>query len=308
MAAAFKKTCSLMNFTRLYRCNLCAITKFSIESKEELPKNMINTTQVTQQSSLLENIRDKIGHGAALNIIFQEHPTVKYIDLMQWTKYFKLMDLYNFTIQESLLMIRSYPDILKISEEKLNRSLELWYNVILKNEFAKIVILYNPQFLVLEPKRVKQRLGLIHSLASGDKRSIVVSLLRCPNIMFESSQAVTDKFNFLLENWRYEPKEVLRCSALSKSRDFLQLRLSLLEKCGVFRMPYLYPWKKKKAETMKHDNPKLYKICDWNDKDFAEKIASISLEEYQVYSELFEETLELHSDDDEVFDYDSTDL
>lgn len=307
MAAALKKTYNLINFTRLYRCNLCVLKKFSVESKEESTQNVVNSTQVPQQSSLLEELRKKIGNGAALNVIFKENPKIKFTNLMQWTNYFKLMDLYDFTIQESLLMIRAYPDLLKMPEEKLQRSLELWYNLIVKNDFAKLVMLYNPQFLTLDEKHVKERLGLVHGLAQGNKRSIVVSLLRCPNIMFESKEAITDKFNYLLADWRFEAKEVLRCSALSKPRDFLQLRLTLLEKCGIFRMPYLYPWKKKKA-AHKNNNPRLYKISDWNDKDFAEKIAQLSLEEYDVYSDIFQETLEQHSDDDEEVDYDVTDL
>lgn len=303
MALTLRKACSLIS-TRLYRYQWNAVKTFSVENKPELLSKRV------AQSAVFEKLKHEYGNGIAFNIIFQENPQLNGLNFARWSKFFQLMESYDFQVDETLSMVRHCPDIIEMKEDELRNRIEIWYNHLkaVDNKEGKILLLLHPQYLTIEPKKLKNQIHFLTEFAERIKKSVKLLLLQCPNVMFDKQDRLLEKMNYLVVNWRFTPLEISRCMALSHSLDFLKLRMTLVEKCGIYKMPYPYLWKKKKKELMKVNNPHLKNLVDTSDEDFAENVARISLEEYQVYEVIFEETLQAESGSDEEIDYDDTDL
>ena len=129
--------------------------------------------------------------------------------------------------------------------------------------------------------------------------------MNCPNLVIDDLNEIELKFKYLIEEMRIEPPEIAKSCALSHSLDKIKCRHVFLDRCGLFKRRSL------KVETNKKTtkNPNLYEITDTSDKRFATKVAFVTLEEFEVFEQLFKRELdrELGIDDEEFEEDDEVD-
>lgn len=238
------------------------------------------------QADIFESIVSKFGNRTEIKRIFEENPYLKNGDITFWYNLNETLLRHGFETRETLSIIAKYPDALTLPEEKLNATLKLYLNHIQNLESIKTLIMSRPELLSVKPSNIKIRLPILNKYAT--QQYLIQLLVLCPNLLFENWNDVMDKIYFLQDEVLVKYHEVVKCQALSQPLEHIKLRFSVIEKCGLYKRPSKYEHKQTKKELVKLNNPKLRFITDNSDIEFATKVAKITLEEYNIYAEMFE--------------------
>lgn len=266
------------------------------------PMSSLNKYGNLRQKPILEQLALEYQDISPLAPIIK-NDSVKNIDITEWRKRISLFKLYDFRDSDFFKIIGSFPQVLEMSVKDVNDILNQWSSCNLGSSYFKKMIIIQPQFLTLHAKEVRKRIAFLHSICKT-REMLVNFLIECPSIMFNDWESILLKLDFLLKKKRIPFSEVFACHALSVPLELLQFRFYVLEKCGVFKRQVVYPHKKNKHDTMVRKNPNLYDISDVSDHYFANNVAKITLEEFEVCREIFN-GIESDSDKNEEYNCES---
>lgn len=154
--------------------------------------------------------------------------------------------------------------------------------------YVQILVTENPHLLDIKwdetvEKRILSRIQFFHDYAQT-RKNVWRLLVACPNVIVDNLAEIQEKLNFFTTVMRVEHTDVVKTSALARPMAFLKMRHEFLIRLGMYKPKSI---KGTVDPTLPNANPSLYQIFDTNDKRFATKVALVSLEEYEVFQELY---------------------
>uniref|UniRef100_A0A182NUV9 Uncharacterized protein n=1 Tax=Anopheles dirus TaxID=7168 RepID=A0A182NUV9_9DIPT len=216
----------------------------------------------------------------------------------QWHRTVKLLTTEGLEAQKLLSIIGGHPDLLVRPAEKIAESLHCWRSCQFGDANMKVLVSAHPYFLdFTNHGHLAQRVAFLHSHFET-RKNVFRLFLNAPNLLVDDQHEMMAKITFLMQTARHEVLEVVKSCAFSHELEHLRCRHMFLERLGLFK-----PRSLKVEKGTPTGNPALHQITDTSDKRFAVKVAYVTLEEYEVFQELYRRELEhderYETDDDD---------
>uniref|UniRef100_A0A182P3B3 Uncharacterized protein n=1 Tax=Anopheles epiroticus TaxID=199890 RepID=A0A182P3B3_9DIPT len=213
----------------------------------------------------------------------------------QWHRTTKLLHSEGIEMEKILSIIGGHPSILLRPVEKIAESLHCWRSCQFGDGNMKVLVSAHPYLLdYTNHGQLAQRVAFLHSHFET-RKNVYRLFLNAPNLLVDEQHATEAKIAYLLQSMRHEVLEVVKSCAFSHDLEHLRCRHTFLERLGSFK-----PRSLKADKNTPTGNPPLHQITDTSDKRFAVKVAYVTLEEYEVFQELFRREME----QDERYDTD----
>lgn len=117
-----------------------------------------------------------------------------------------------------------------------------------------------------------------------------------PNILIDSQHIINAKINYFDKNMRVDVTDVTKSTAFAHDLRTIETRHVFLERLGLYKKRSL------KADPLEQSkNPRMHRIMDTTDDEFAEKVCSVTIDEFEVFKVLYEKEMNQRqsSNDDE---------
>uniref|UniRef100_A0A182ITK9 Uncharacterized protein n=1 Tax=Anopheles atroparvus TaxID=41427 RepID=A0A182ITK9_ANOAO len=211
----------------------------------------------------------------------------------QWNQTHRLLASEGLETEKILSIIGGHPSILVRPTEKIAESLHCWRSCQFGDANMKVLVSAHPYLLdYTNQGQLAQRVAFLHSHFET-RKNVYRLFLNAPNLLVDEQRVTEEKITFLMETMRHEVLEVVKSCAFAHDLEHLRCRHTFLERLGLFK-----PRSLKADPNTPTGNPKLHQITDTSDKRFAVKVAYVTLEEYEVFQELFRREMEQDDHDD----------
>lgn len=230
-----------------------------------------------------------------LNEAIHKEPRLLDVHLSLWESSLKALRDCGFSGKECLNMFIAAPSLLKTKPDVILSCMKNWRTTALGDN--KLISLFTscPLLLFVELREIRRRIPVLKSLSS-QKHSLEL-LRRYPDLMFVDWSDFLAKVNYVEEVMKINRSDISKCDLLSCSLLELKTRHVFLERTGNY-----VPKNPKVAEHLQRQNPSLRQIVDSDDIEFATKVAGLTVEEFEVFRELYKEelnqTVDSYSDSD----------
>ncbi|XP_058453911.1 transcription termination factor 4, mitochondrial [Malaya genurostris] len=242
-----------------------------------------------------------------LNKLFESSPELTRYGPAQWQRLHQFMKQEGIEMPHFLSIVAGNPELLARSTDQISNSMNCWRSCQFGDKHTQALLSAHPQLLDLtDHNQLAQRMTFLYSHFET-RKNVWRLFLNCPNLVTDSSTTIQAKIDYFLQRMRVEVLEVVKSCAFAADLDKIRCRHVFLERLGLFK-----PRKLKADPGEPSDNPKLHQITDTTDKRFAVKVAYVTLEEFEVFQELFEKERnraenrddEFSKQEDESFDDD----
>ncbi|XP_075224910.1 transcription termination factor 4, mitochondrial [Lycorma delicatula] len=241
--------------------------------------------------SLLDTLNKLSINNNIITMLNNNHPILNVSSDQLFSNSTTLLE-FGFTKDTVGRIIVEYPNLCNIKNDELFRLLDLWRQVNFTENHLLHLLSKHPQFIEFMGKNVLLRISYLLPYLENYK-NIAVLLINVPGVIYENWGTLKAKLDYL--HTHHIPKsKIVNCNALELSLFEMKTRFKFLERVGVYKQ--IDSYKKKLAVK----NPSITNILCTSDEVFAEKIANVTLEEYEVFCELYK--LEC-KDDEEDCDY-----
>ncbi|XP_067009888.2 transcription termination factor 4, mitochondrial [Anabrus simplex] len=260
-------------------------------------KNKANVSELsnhnTKTSTVFAVFRDTGIDMETVNQAVNESPEIATFSPKQLEKCVSELVHNGFTGIDCLRMVALYPPLVKLKQGHISLAIDCWRSTQLGDSRVLSLLRNCPHFICIDLSEIPRRIPLLKSLSS--QRNVANLLKSVPNLMFEQWDDILAKVNYLENVMKIERKHILNTYALNRSLIFIKTRHIFLERSGL----YTYP-KPKADPNQPSKNPVLSSITDTNDEYFVKNIAKLTMEEYEVFQELYVKELEEEESDSDI--------
>ncbi|XP_050078259.1 uncharacterized protein LOC126565154 [Anopheles maculipalpis] len=219
----------------------------------------------------------------------------------QWHRTVRLLSTEGLEQEKMLTIIGGHPSILVRPVEKIAESLHCWRSCQFGDANMKVLVSAHPYLLdYTNHSQLAQRVAFLHSHFET-RKNVYRLFLNAPNLVVDDQHTTEAKIVYLMETMRHDVLEVVKSCAFAHDLEHLRCRHTFLERLGLFK-----PRSLKADKSTPTGNPPVHQITDTSDKRFAVKVAYVTLEEYEVFQELYRRELcqedELEYGEDDEFD------
>ncbi|KAK7866840.1 hypothetical protein R5R35_006017 [Gryllus longicercus] len=207
-------------------------------------------------------------------------PDLLHVSSNKWESCFRELMNNGLSAEETLYVITKYPPLLLTNVKDFSTGFKYWRGVELGEKNVLSLLKTCPQFLLVRGQQISLRVA--HLKTVGSDKAVVKLLKNAPRLMFDNWNDVLAKLSFLIDEMRIERKQVLKSYALNRDLLFLKSRFVFLERCGKYVKPKLDP-----DPNIPSKNPPLKSIVEEDDETFSTQVAGVTLEEYEVFQELY---------------------
>lgn len=192
-----------------------------------------------------------------------------------------------FSTESYLRIIDKHPRILTTPAKQLCNNLELWRASQFGERYVQILITEHPHLLDIKvenkyaEQKILERLMYLKDYVQT-KKNVWRLMVSSPNVVVDKLSDVEEKRTFFEDVMKVEHTEVVKTMAFSHSIFKIKMRHEFLNRLGMYK-----PKPEKADPTLKNSNPSLYQILDTTDKRFAIKVALVSLEEFEVFQDIY---------------------
>uniref|UniRef100_A0A182WQ22 Transcription termination factor 4, mitochondrial n=1 Tax=Anopheles minimus TaxID=112268 RepID=A0A182WQ22_9DIPT len=244
-------------------------------------------------ASSIEGV-DKASIGALLATV----PELTKYAPEQWNRTVNLLTTEGMEVEKMLSIIGGHPSILVRPPEKIAESLHCWRSCQFGDSNMKVLLSAHPYFLeYTNHGQLAQRVAFLHSHFET-RKNVYRLFLNAPNLVVDEQHLTEAKIVYLMQTMRHEVLEVVKSCAFTHDLEHLRCRHTFLERLGLFK-----PRSLKVDKNTPTGNPPVHQITDTSDKRFAVKVAYVTLEEYEVFQDLFLREIgqeDPHEADDEI--------
>ncbi|XP_053696248.1 transcription termination factor 4, mitochondrial [Sabethes cyaneus] len=227
-----------------------------------------------------------------LSQLFTSSPELARYKANLWQQTYHLMAQEGFETAHFLSIVAGYPDLLARPAAQLTASMDCWRSCQFGDRQMQVLLAAHPQLLDLtDHNQLAQRMAFLHTHFET-RKNVWRLFMNSPNVVVDSVDSIQKKIDYVLQRMRIEVLETVKSCAFSAELDHIRCRHVFLERLGLFK-----PRKSDAEPGELSNNPKLHQITDTTDKRFAVKVAFVTLEEFEVFQELFRK--ELNKDDDD---------
>ncbi|XP_047119181.1 transcription termination factor 4, mitochondrial [Schistocerca piceifrons] len=236
------------------------------------------------KSTLRKLVEDVGIDEETFNKAFRKEPRLLDVHHSIWENSLKALRACGFSGKECLSMFIASPSLLKTKPDALLSGVKNWQSTVLGEQKLISLLTLCPQLLFVERHEIYRRFPVLKTLSSQD--NVVELLRRYPDYMFVDWNDFLAKVNYVEEEMKINRIQISKCDLLSCSLLELRTRHMFLERTGNYIPP-----NPKTAEHLPNKNPSLRQIIDSDDIHFATKLAGVTVEEFEVFRELYKEEL-----------------
>jgi mTERF domain-containing protein, mitochondrial len=234
-----------------------------------------------------------------INEILEAAPELNNYPIEQWQSTYHHLVNEGFASRKFRFIILQTPKLLITPKEKITTLINSWRGYQFGDKETISLLERYPELLNIQHNNeLSLKIGTIKEYVGGVSQ-LVKLLSNSPAVLSDSLPVINEKIDFLKDVMKVTPAEVYKSEALSCDLIVLKTRYEFLQRLGLF-VP-----NKKKDDVANSKNPPLYKITDTSNRKFAAKICHVTLEEYEVFEEVFQRELdneiEEESSDDENY-------
>lgn len=229
------------------------------------------------------------------NIVSKHQDKLKLHSVSRWMEIFDYMSQYDFKKSELLEMIDSNPDLLSISRNDLHECMFAWTNCHFDDKKLRQLLVAQPSCLLLNQKQILSRIPKLLPFIGNKHNRLLELISYSPNVMFDNWKEIEKKLNYLLFKMELGPNQFVTTSVMSETLFDLQCRHTFLCKLGL--------WKNrdpKDSVNQLSGNPSLKRMIETSEKEFAVKVAAVTVEEFIVYKQLYSKENEQNNSDSDI--------
>lgn len=205
-----------------------------------------------------------------------------------------------FTELNAKKIINGYPNILHLNSQQILKRLEIWhYCNFTHTQFYDLfvqcpeLIEFNDEFLL------NKRLGQLRSIVATPK-NIWRLLMSCPNVLVDDMRLIQKKVDYVLKEMEADVTDLVKSGTLGLSLNKIQTRHILLVRLGIYKKRNY-----RASELSANKNPRLFRIMDVDDAEFAIKTCGISTKELEAFVELYGREMEENAQEAIEYEEDS---
>lgn len=143
---------------------------------------------------------------------------------------------------------------------------------------------------------ISKRFGQLMSIVSTPK-NVWRLLMASPNVLIDDSDAIVQKIDYVLRKMEADVTDLVKSGTLGLPLKTIQLRHVLMQRLGLHKKRN---WKESELSTNK--NPRLFRMMDSGDEEFARKVCGISMKEFQAFCDLYERELKELADEHDDYE------
>lgn len=247
----------------------------------------------TQQKEPEFNLND------ALDAELASNPKLAIFDKATIQRAHEVFMRAGFTEENAFKAIKKHPPILRFQPKKLTNALESWRGCQFTNSQYIQLFVQCPELLEFDNENeLRSRIVNIKMFAERTK-NVWRLLMASPDIMTDSPKVVEAKANYLQKEMKVDVSDAVKSGVFSHSLTKLKCRHMLLVRLGIYKE------KSKNADPLDpNKNPRVARIIDTPDAEFAAKICGISIAELHAFYSLYRRELEEQEDLEEDSDLD----
>lgn len=183
---------------------------------------------------------------------------------------------------EIIQIFKANPLLAQYSPENISNRLEIWRGCSFGEDLTKALVIQCPEILDIDDEKfIKNRLAEIKTYAQRDK-NVWRILMASPNVLVEGTAAFDEKIKYLWGVMKIEMTDAVKSGVFSYSIRKLRTRHMMMVRLGIYKeRPKNY------NPLDPNKNPRMARIIDSTDEEFANKICGISLFEYETFCELY---------------------
>lgn len=189
-------------------------------------------------------------------------------------------------------IITGFPAIVQRNPTKVVDSLECWRTTQFGDKNLFQLIDEHPQLLnFCNENHLRTKIAHLRQYAST-RNNVWRMFMYSPNVLTDSTDVIDEKIKYFDENMRADMTDVTKSTAFARDLDWIETRHVFLVRLGLYRKRSL------KADPLEpNKNPRMHRIMDSSDEQFAAKVCTVSLEEFETFKLLYEREIRERLDD-----------
>jgi mTERF domain-containing protein, mitochondrial len=213
----------------------------------------------------------------------------------RWISRFAFFEKEGFNMLKFTSIIQQNPTLMRKDEKEIYDRLEQWRSFHFGDMKLTFLLSEQPElFDIPHNKSLLYKISVIKSLIGNNISSLYKLLVSSPMVFTRTPNELNAMADYIKQFLRInDMSEVYKSSVMAQELDFLKTRYTFMKRLGM----YVIKRKMKEGEISK--NPKLTLLVDTDDKKFATKVCGVTLDEYEVFKELFKKELEDLEDEKE---------
>lgn len=216
-----------------------------------------------------------------------------------------------FTTENTFEVINGHPNILRFTPKQLEQRLEAWHVCNFTDTQFYSLFVQCPELLEFNDEAyIAKRYAELERYVSTSK-NIWRLFMSSPNLLADDLKIIREKIDYILNVMEADETDLVKSGSLGLSIQKIKSRHMLLVRLGIYKKRN---WKASEMDPNK--NPRLFRIMDAGDKEFAARTCcGLPLQELEAFYELYEreleekkkEAIEYEEGCDEESDYDTDD-
>lgn len=202
-----------------------------------------------------------------------------------------------FTEENCAKIIDDYPNILCIRPKDLEVRLEIWTKCNFSRPQYYQLFVQCPELLEYDDENaIAKRFGQLLSVVATPK-NVWRLLMASPNVLVDDASLILKKIDYVVRKMEADVTDLVKSGTLGLTLKTIQTRHVLLQRLGLYKKRN---WKESELSTNK--NPRLFRIMDSSDEEFAIKLCGISMKEFAAFCDLYERELDELAEDRADYD------
>lgn len=254
----------------------------------------------TEQNSIPEHVCNlakqlNVNNSILAKVVNDNEEKLRLYTESRWLVLFEYLKQYDFKSSELLEMVDSNPDILSVNRQKLHNCMNAWTNFRFDDKQLRKLLILQPSCLLLDEKQILSRIPKLLAFVKNKPNRLLELISYSPNVLFDDWKSLESKLDYLLLNMELGPSQFVTTSVMSSTLFDIKCRHDFLVKLGMYknRDP-----KSDSNQIASMNNPTLKRIIETDDKQFAVKVAGVTVEEFFVFKQLFKKQLDENNEDD----------
>ena len=205
---------------------------------------------------------------------FKADNTLIEYKLEEWETALSLLRDYGFAEDQIVPVLYAHTELFKGKADKLYTIGETLRHIGFRDGTLHKVIVKCPELLELKSKALIDRFNLLKQ--TFKKVEIVRLIVESPNLFLDPISDIEDVRSYVDETMGIGHSAMAKCNIFSYSLLHLKTRHQCLQRLGRYSIP-------DPEGIIPNENASLKQIVDYGDKNFAKKLAMITLEEYKAF-------------------------
>ncbi|XP_031623762.1 transcription termination factor 4, mitochondrial isoform X2 [Contarinia nasturtii] len=241
--------------------------------------------------------------------IIEDNEKVAYFGRDSVESTYNIFHKSGFTHENCIKIINTHPDLMRLAPNEIEKRLDMWHMAQFSQTQFFDLFAQCPELLDFDDSGyIAKRYGKLREIFFTPK-NIWRILMASPNVMVDSMTTIKEKVDYILNTMEADVTDLVKSGSLGLPLKTIKTRHVLLARLGIYKKRNF-----RISELDANKNPRLARIMNASDEEFAKKTCAISTNEFEAFCELYERELDEmfkeqidYEEDSDAEDSDDTD-